>query len=337
MNDNPETTENGPLEANDQEVTEEPTKFKQTFINRFGHIRAGWRFLLYLALTAVIALPLQIFGKSLKNYMPASEGFNSPFIMVNYILINASFILAAYILLRWIDKRPFGSLGLNFSEGWVKELSIGVGIGFGLLTLMFVIFWITGLVEVTAGKMNSVVAVTMFNFLIVFILAGLFEELLIRGYPFQVFIEGSNKWIAMISLSSVFSILHMFNPNFSAAAAVNIFLGGMLISIAYLKTRALWMPTGLHFAWNWTQGPLWGMNVSGIDIENSFLVSTTQGHDLLSGGEFGAEGSLITAVVIAGLCWYLWRAEWLKPSETNAALWRKYPSRYGVEPVDQEM
>ena len=111
----------------------------------------------------------------------------------------------------------------------------------------------------------------------------------------------------------------------------------MLLSIAYIKTLSLWMPIGLHIAWNWTQGPLWGMNVSGMDIANSFLVSAPKGPELLSGGEFGAEGSLITAAAIAALCWYLWRAEWLKPSESNASIWRKYPSSYGVEPVEQEM
>jgi len=68
-----------------------------------------------------------------------------------------------------------------------------------------------------------------------------------------------------------------------------------------------------------------------------FLVSTPQGPELLSGGEFGAEGSLISSVFIAALCWYLWRAEWIKPSESIASLWRKYPSGYGVKPVDQEM
>ena len=104
-----------------------------------------------------------------------------------------------------------------------------------------------------------------------------------------------------------------------------------------MKTLSLWMPIGIHIAWNWTQGPLWGMNVSGMDIKDSFLISAPRGPELLSGGEFGAEGSLISAVVIAALCWYLWRAEWIKPSESIASIWRKYPSGFGVEPVDQEM
>ncbi len=337
MNDIPETLDNVPLDENGDQNSVEPTKFKQTFINRFGHLRAGWRMMIYIALTVALSIPLQLLHKFFKEYLSESKGFNSPNSTVGYIFIVTSFLLAAYIVLKWIDKRPFSTLGLNFAKGWFSELSIGMGMGFGLLTLLFLIFWATGLVEVTAGAMNSVVAISMFKFLMVFILAGLFEELLLRGYAFQAFIEGSNSWIAMILLSILFSVIHMFNPNFSAGGAINIFLAGMLLSIAYIKTRALWLPTGIHFAWNWTQGPLWGMNVSGMETKNSFLVSTPQGHELLSGGEFGAEGSLISAVVITALCWYLWKAEWLKPSESNASIWRKYPSGYGVEPENQEM
>ena len=337
MNDITETTDNEPLDENNAQDSVKPSKFKQTFINRFGHIRAGWRMMIYLIITGVLTIPSGLLIKYLKEFLPESEGFGSPSMVILYIFINTSFFLAAYIVLKWIDKRPFSLIGMNIFKGWFKEFSIGLGLGFGLLTLLFLVFWITGLVEVTAGAMNSTVAISMLGFLLIFILAGLFEELMLRGYAFQAFIEGSNKWIATIILSLVFSIMHMTNPNFSAGGALNIFLAGMLLSIVYLKTLSLWMPIGLHIAWNWTQGPLWGMNVSGIDIKDSFLVSTPQGPELLSGGEFGAEGSLISSVFIAALCWYLWKAEWIKPSESIASLWRKYPSGYGVEPVDQEM
>ena len=338
MNDINETADNEPLDENSAQDSVEPIKLKQTFINRFGHIRAGWRMMIYLLIVGLLSsFPFRYLHRFIKGFLPESEGFPNPSMLIQYLFIITSFLLTAYIVLKWIDKRPFGQIGINLSEGWLKELSIGLGMGFGLLTLLFLLFWITGLVEVTAGAMNSTVAISMLLFLLLFILVGIFEELMTRGYLSQALIEGSNKWIAMIILSTAFSILHMTNPNFSAGGALNIFLAGMLLSIAYIKTLSLWMPIGIHIAWNWTQGPLWGMNVSGMDITNSFLVSTPQGPELLSGGEFGAEGSLISAAAIAALCWYLWKAEWLKPSEPNSSIWRKYPSSYGVEPVDQEM
>ena len=201
---------------------------------------------------------------------------------------------------------------------------------------MFFIFWSTGLVSVTPGAMNMEVFNSMMFLLLVFAFTGASEELLFRGYLFQVLIEGSREWIAVLIFSLIFSLGHMGNPNWSWEGAVNIILAGILFSVAYIKTRSLWLPTGLHMAWNWTQGPLWGMNVSGIDIQNSFMVSVPQGHELLSGGEFGAEGSLISSVVIILVTWYMWRASWLKPSEANSALWRKYPASYGVPPAETE-
>ena len=338
MNDITETADTEPLDENKSQDSVEPTKFKQTFINRFGHIRAGWRMMIYLVIVGVLSsFPFRYLHKFLKDFLPNSEEFPTPSMLIQYVFIIISFVLTAYIVLKWIDKRPFGVIGMNLYEGWLKELSVGMGFGFGLLTLLFLVFWVTGLVDVTAGAMNSTVAISMSKFLFLFILVGFFEELMTRGYLFQAFIEGSNRWIAAIILSLAFSLIHMANPNFSASGALNIFLAGMLLSIAYLKTLSLWMPIGIHIAWNWTQGPLWGMNVSGIDIKDSFLVSSPQGPELLSGGEFGAEGSLISAVAIAALCWYLWKADWIKPSEANASIWRKYPSGYGVEPVDREM
>lgn len=335
MNDIPESVSDETLGENDPQESVEPSMFKRIFINRFSSIRAGWRIVIYLALTFGISEAFKPLHEFLKTYLPESKNFNSVSTIVGYVFLVSAFLLAAYIILRWIDKRPFGTLGLNFSTGWLKELSIGMSMGFGLMTLMFIIFLVSGLIDVTAGAMDSTVALGVFKYLILFIFAGTFEELLLRGYAFQAFIEGSNIWIPSILLSLVFSILHIFNPNYSAGGAIIIFLAGILFSIIYIKTRSLWMPVGMHFAWNWTQGSLWGMNVSGIDIKDSILVSTPHGPELLSGGDFGAEGSLITAFFLILLCWYLWKAEWLKPSESNSSILSKYSSGFGVEPVDK--
>ncbi|MCH7495206.1 MAG: CPBP family intramembrane metalloprotease [Candidatus Marinimicrobia bacterium] len=332
--------ENGttPEETSGEDLAEleTPGKLKQTFVNRFGHIRAGWRMMIYVIITALLSFPAKYLHGFFKPYFSGEGGFHSPIMIVQYIILTSVFMLSAFIVLKWIDKRPFKTLGLWFSPGWFKEFSIGLGIGFGLLTTLFLIFWLTGLVEVTAGARGIELGITLLSFLILFALAGLLDELMLRGYLFQAFIEGSNALVAVVVLSLIFSIMHMFNPNFSAGGALNIFLAGVMLSVAYIKTRSLWLPTGLHMAWNWTQGPLWGMNVSGIDIQNSFMVSVPQGPELLSGGEFGAEGSLISSVVIILVIWYMWRASWLKPSEANSALWRKYPAAYGVPPAETE-
>jgi len=301
---------------------------KKMFKNRFGHIRAGWRMLVYVFLMAIMLTPI---GLILQN-TNIEVTIDSPWKLIGDLTQITFLILAAYVLLRWLDKRPFGLLGLSFSSGWFREVKIGLVMGFGIMTFMFLIFWITGLTEVSAGAMNFDVLKTLLGMGVIFIFAGIIEEIITRGYLLQSLAEGSRQWIAMGILSLLFSLAHMANPNWSLAGAINIFLAGILLSVAYFKTRSLWLPNGLHMAWNWTQGPLWGMNVSGFEIPNTFMVSKPVGPEWLSGGEFGAEGSYIAVIAISALTWYIWKAEWIKPSEVNAALWEKYPAGYGKEP-----
>ncbi|MFC1561851.1 lysostaphin resistance A-like protein [candidate division KSB1 bacterium] len=321
---------------NNQHVSlKKPGKIKQTFVNRFGHIRAGWRMAIYIITSIFCLIPVIVIFVIFGNISPQqneSELLSVPYILL-YVAINTALIISALVSLKLIDRRPFGILGINLYAGWFREFSTGLGLGFVLLTVIFLIFWITGLVQVTIGEMNTVVLSSMSLYLALFLFAGATEEFLMRGYLFQASIEGSRNWIAVLIFSLIFSLLHFANPNWSWSGAINIFLAGVLLSVAYIKTRSLWLPIGLHMAWNWTQGPLWGMNVSGISTVNSFLVSIPRGPDLLSGGEFGAEDSLISSVFITGLLWYVWKVNWIKPSPHNEALWQKYPAGYGLEPV----
>jgi len=309
----------------------------KTFKNPFGHLRAGWRMTAYLIVLAVIAIPVNILMHSIKSYIPGGKGMHSPRMIVLYVVMVSVFTFAAYLTLKLIDKRPFRLLGLWFSPGWFREYYIGLGFGFGSITVVFLILWLTNHVDVTKGTWDSALSVSLLKLLVLFAFAGALEELMLRGYLFQAFIEGSNKWIAILVLSLIFSAMHMFNPNWSAMGAIIIFLAGIELSVAYVKTRSLWLPIGLHMAWNWTQGPLWGMHVSGTTIENTVLVSVPQGSEFWSGGEFGAEGSIFAAVITVLVTWIIWRAEWIKPSKANSELWKKYPASYGVSPVAAEI
>lgn len=337
MNENLETTPDENSEVSEDLSASEPSNLYKIFKNPFGHLRAGWRILAYLFIVALIATPTNFLLHSIRNYIPGGTGFHSPRMIVLYIGMVAAFTFASYLTLKLVDKRPFRLLGLWFSPGWFRDYSIGLGFGFGSITVVFLLLWLTGHVDVTKGTWDLALLISLLKLLIIFAFAGTFEELMLRGYLFQAFIEGSNKWIAMIILSVLFSVMHMFNPNWSAMGAIIIFIAGIELSVAYIKTRSLWLPIGAHMAWNWTQGPLWGMNVSGITTENSVLVSVPQGSEFWSGGEFGAEGSIFAALISILVTWIIWRADWIKPSEANSKLWKKYPASYGVSPEESEM
>ena len=318
---------------------EKQQKRSKILRNRFGHIRTVWRMLTYLVMVILAALPVIGLLKVFSFILPPEKGGEEIASAINIIFmvgLDIALILGAWITLRWIDRRSFALLGMNFSLGGIRELSTGLAFGFLYLTIVFLILWVTGLVHVTAGEMDSRMLESLLTYFVVFSAAGILEELVNRGYLFQAFIEGTKAWIAILVFSLVFSLVHSFNEDFSWVSGFCLFLHGILFALSYFKTRSLWVPIGIHVAWNWAQGPFWGMNVSGTTIANSFLVSVPKGPELLSGGSFGAEGSLITLTLTAGLVLYIWRTKWIKPTQKIAAVWRKYPSGYGLAPSDPE-
>jgi len=292
---------------------------------------------IYLGMVILAALPVIAALKAFSFLLPAQTGGENIASAINIAFmlgIDIALVLAAWITLRWIDRRPFVMLGMSFSLVGLKELLAGLAFGFLYLTLCFLILRVSGLLDVTFSGMGSQTLNTLLTYLIVFTVAGVLEEVVNRGYLFQVFIEGTRAWIAILVFSFIFSLVHVFNEDFPWVGGICLFLHGILFGLLYFKTRSLWVPIGLHVAWNWTQGPLWGMKVSGTGIGHTIMVSVPRGPELLSGGEFGAEGSLITVIVSAALLLYVWKAKWIRPTEEMAAMWSRYPAGFGLAPSE---
>lgn len=130
----------------------------------------------------------------------------------------------------------------------------------------------------------------------VFIPAALHEELVFRGYPYQL-LRSVNRPFAIVLSSLVFAGLHAGNDDVTWLALVNIFLGGVILALAYERYRRLWMPIALHFTWNIMSGPILGYDVSGFTSSRSLLVTVVQGPGILTGGDFGIEGSILLTVM----------------------------------------
>ena len=131
-----------------------------------------------------------------------------------------------------------------------------------------------------------------------FFFGALFEELLMRGYPTKILDEAAPRFFAVVIPSVVFGVMHVMNPGSTWLSTINITLSGALLGLVYLKSGSLWLAAGLHFGWNFAQGPLFGLGVSGINGFPTLLKGDPTGHWLWSGGEFGLEGSLIATVIV---------------------------------------
>jgi hypothetical protein len=136
----------------------------------------------------------------------------------------------------------------------------------------------------------------------VIIFGALAEELMFRGYPFQRLIEGIGPTGAIVVFSMLFGVVHLSNPGATAWGLVNTIAIGILLSVAYLRTGALWMPWGFHLAWNSTLGLLLGLPVSGLRLFNVAVHTTALGPKWLTGGSYGIEASIPGAcAIILGL------------------------------------
>ena len=134
--------------------------------------------------------------------------------------------------------------------------------------------------------------------------AGVGEEIVARGILFRVVEECFGTWFALLFSAALFGLGHIANPNSSAWMALAIAVeAGLLLGMAFAWTRSMWFVIALHAAWNFTQGPLLGIPVSGIAV-TGLLDSTLQGPPVLSGGRFGAEGSLLTVLICLALAAY---------------------------------
>lgn len=286
-------------------------------------MRTIWRIILYLLIGVVVFLP---FIPILK-ILPLDTSDKGPTSIVNLVFVlflGISFLLAGWIALRWIDRRPPALLGLNFWLSSLRELLIGIGIGLTNFGVVFLILLVCGWISTTwTGFAYADIGRLGLSIASFFVFASI-EELINRGYPFQALCEGVGVVAAAITISLIFSLVHIMNPAFSILGGVFLFIHGLLYTVAYLKTRSLWTPIGLHMAWNCAQGPIAGMKISGTSANISFFLTDIKGPEVVTGGSFGIEGGLIAIFVSIVILMILLKARWLTPSVGFLDIERKW-------------
>jgi len=220
---------------------------------------------------------------------------------VTEALINIGLLWVVYKLtIRHLGDKPIDDLP---AKGAFTLSAAGLAIGFVLFSAVALIAYLAGVYRITGyGGTGGFLA----SFAGMALLPGFREELLFRGIFFRWIEEFGGTWLALAVTSALFGFAHLFNPNatwfssFAIAVEAGVLLGG-----AYMLTRSLWLPIGLHAAWNFTQGFIYGVPVSGID-SNGLVTARLSGSEWLSGGSFGLEASVIALVIAtaAGL-WML--------------------------------
>jgi membrane protease YdiL (CAAX protease family) len=242
-----------------------------------------------------------------------------------------SVFISSIVLLRWVDKRPIAILGIGFYKGALRELTIGILIGFALIIISVSILWLTGVASFSFNGFSLGLLRYLLSALVILIISAAYEEILFRGYIFQSLIEGSNFWITLGIYSLLFGAAHLSNEGITIVSIAVTIIAGVFLGVIYFKTRALWMCIGAHFIWNWTMAPLFGMGLNESKFLRRSMFTYNPSESFFIQGQ-DVMGDIIQGILVLALTIYLWKATWLKPAEYNRNLWSKYPPKYGTDP-----
>jgi membrane protease YdiL (CAAX protease family) len=209
---------------------------------------------------------------------------------------------------RLLDRRDFASLGFRRDRGWALDLLLGLALGGLQMLVVFAAEWIGGWISVGlpggAALLRGLAASG--GAAILFVLVALSEELVFRGYLLTNLREGIGPALALTLTSLLFGLFHVLNPNFRPLALINITLAGLVMGYAWLSTGNLWLPMAYHFSWNFFQGPVFSLPVSGVRYGGLLAVADRGAAPLITGAAFGPEGGLVGTLVLLSNLPVLW-------------------------------
>jgi membrane protease YdiL (CAAX protease family) len=247
-------------------------------------LRLGLFILLAWLGRVIFPVPLLIFG----DVLAATVG------------IFAAGAVANAIVVRVYEAGHLSDVGLGWSRGSWRELWAGAALGAGAGSAVLGAALLAGWAHFAPaeGSAHPWVSVPFLATLLLFGAMG--EEMLFRGYAFQLLIRVAGVWPTIVPTSLLFGLAHLFNPHPSALGVANTALWGCVLGYAYWRTKALWLSIGLHFGWNLAL-PLFGENLSGLTMKVTGYALTWTVGELWSGGAYGVEASILTTLAAGAL------------------------------------
>ncbi|GAB3380256.1 lysostaphin resistance A-like protein [Lysobacter fragariae] len=292
---------------------------KQLFFDRDHRLRNGWWMLIFIGIVFASRFVHAPLSHALKA-MGIAKFWLEPLAFV-FILLSTW----ACTLLR---REPLASVGLRLDRRWAKEAAWGTLLGMGSMIVVVALMWATGAVRFELDPAHSIGALCAGLYTFVFV--ALFEELLFRGFLFQRLVDGAGVWVAQFALALLFALAHWGNPDMHGAikvwATIDIALAALMLGMAYLRTRSLALPIGLHLGWNWMQGHVLGFDVSGVDLPGWVLPRLQDRPDWMTGGAFGPESTVFAVVIDFAVLVLLWKWKGTAPAGRTAPVLRVAPA-----------
>jgi membrane protease YdiL (CAAX protease family) len=229
--------------------------------------------------------------------------------VIDTLIVLAGAIATGWFLLVVAEKRPWRELGIAVRRQTPRE--VGAGFAIPCIALLLIMGTLMVVRELIYGPDEGNFAAWLAGcaqLLLILAVPAAAEEALFRGYPFLKLVEAIGPRLATVLASAGFAFAHRHNPGVEGFALINIFVAGMMLSFAFLKTRSLWFVTAIHLGWNWAMaGPL-DLPVSGLELFDTPMYEVIAlGNPGWTGGGFGPEGGvsgLLALLLVTVAVWF---------------------------------
>ena len=209
--------------------------------------------------------------------------------------------LLVFFRVKVIEKRSLSSIGFN-KNNWLKKYSLGFLIGLAMMSIIVLILLPFGYITIEKNPIQPVGVSAIASVLVIlfgWIIQGATEEIVTRGWLLNILSTKYNIGVGLLISSTLFGLMHLTNPNVNYIAVINIILVGLFYGLYVIKTNDLWAVCGMHSAWNFAQGNLFGFEVSGLDVSVGSLIDLNLvGSDFVTGGIFGPEAGIIATFIL---------------------------------------
>jgi len=288
---------------------------RKIFLNDYGRLRSGFRFLIFvfafIFITLAVTTAIRAAYAGLHDAFPRipyAEFFQN---LIGKLQDLLAALIGGYLCTRVLEGLPWRALGLTLHKLWARDFLIGSAIGISSLVLAAIIAIVGGGLKLSLNTVHSPgrIAIALIGSAVMFIFAALAEEATFRGYPLQTFTRARLALLGVLLTSVPFALGHLWNPNVVPGVTfANTALAGIWLALAYLRTRSLWLPLGVHWAWNWAMGSFFGLPVSGLHLVGAtFLRADDVGPAWLTGGTYGLEGGVACTVALVVSTIVIWK------------------------------
>lgn len=234
-----------------------------------------------------IIYPESLFGSKVE--LDELYTTNLVFLLISQLAIFFGTFSAIFFVSKFIDKQA-----PSFLKSLIEPIGSLIGILLGIFEIFLIILIYLSIYDFEIS-FNGI-GIELIWYLILFILVAISEESMSRGFIFTTLYKTSNKYLAIILSSVIFSALHIFNSNIEIIGIINTILAGIFFCQLYLIKMNLSIPIGYHFSWNFFQGPILGFPVSGLEMGSIFQINNTP-VNYTESSNYGLEGSLISTII----------------------------------------